>query len=417
MLSILVIDDTAEKIKALKDIIDEFGCIRANRVDCVNSTNDAINKLALKQYDLAILDLNIPQEWGDNPDPENAAELLQLINEDEDLHNPFHLLGITRMENIDEKYKVLFDDSSWSLLRYSEMNDSWKSKLRNKIKYLIQSKKMLQYTREYDYDVAIINALQEPENTQLKKVFSNNWEIVNVPGDDSNTYYSTSIQNRKGKRIRCVVAYANQMASTASSILATKIIYNFRPKYLFMTGICASAISENIGYGDILVATEVWDGASGKIKEDISKNECIFQPDYRHLSLNTTFLNIINRLKLDTPLLNYIHENYPTKNGRADTYLRIHTGPMVSMPAVISSATVIEDMKKHDRKLLGIEMETYGIFYAAANAIAPRPLYVASLKSVSDFADTHKADNYQEYSAYTSAALLYHIVINELDFS
>ena len=61
-------------------------------------------------------------------------------------------------------------------------------------------------------------------------------------------------------------------------------------------------------------------------------------------------------------------------------------------------------------------MEAYGMFYAAHNAIKNRPIYVASLKSVSDYATKEKCDKYQEYAAYTSAAVLRHIVENCLTF-
>ena len=56
------------------------------------------------------------------------------------------------------------------------------------------------------------------------------------------------------------------------------------------------------------------------------------------------------------------------------------------------------------------------MFYAASNAIKPLPQIVASLKSISDFADVKKDDNYQEYASYTSAALLKFILENELDY-
>ena len=49
--------------------------------------------------------------------------------------------------------------------------------------------------------------------------------------------------------------------------------------------------------------------------------------------------------------------------------------------------------------LIGIEMEAYGVFYSAANSMSPKPIAI-SIKSVCDFADEHKSDNYQEYSAY-----------------
>jgi hypothetical protein len=50
-------------------------------------------------------------------------------------------------------------------------------------------------------------------------------------------------------------------------------------------------------------------------------------------------------------------------------------------------------------------MEAYGFYYAAAHSgVEPGPRF-ASIKSVVDFADGQKSDDYQEYGAFMSAKL------------
>lgn len=415
MLSILIIDDSDDKIRVLKKLIRGYECIgTTGNVEIADSLVTAIEKLSAKRYDLAIIDLYLPVEKGDEALPINGIELLNLIRNDEDIKKPFHVIGITR-ETVIFEYQQEFSKSLWFLLNYDEMSNVWRDQLKNQIEYLINSKKMLQDTLEYDYDVAIITALQKPENFWLKNVFSDNWDSIQQPGDDCTTYYATKLTSARGREIRIITCFANQMASTASSMLTTKVIYNFRPRYLFMTGIAAAVETENIDFGDILVATEVWDGASGKFK-DTKEVGKIFQPDYRQKTLNNAFRNIIDQLKENEDLLNRIYKEYKSTNGKPKGHLAIHTGPMASMPAVIASKEEIDRVRAHSRKLLGIEMESYGMFYAAENAIAPRPIYVASLKSVSDFATVEKDNNYQDYASYTSAALLKYVVINLLSY-
>ena len=48
--------------------------------------------------------------------------------------------------------------------------------------------------------------------------------------------------------------------------------------------------------------------------------------------------------------------------------------------------------------------------------MSTRPMATFSIKSVSDFGDQDKNDNFQPYAAYTSANFLYHFVINKLEF-
>ena len=47
-------------------------------------------------------------------------------------------------------------------------------------------------------------------------------------------------------------------------------------------------------------------------------------------------------------------------------------------------------------------MEIYGMYYAAYCALNPKPKFVA-MKSVSDFANQRKNDEYHDYASYTSA--------------
>ena len=60
-----------------------------------------------------------------------------------------------------------------------------------------------------------------------------------------------------------------------------------------------------------------------------------------------------------------------------------------------------------------MEMETYGLFYSANNGFNPKPIPI-SIKSVCDFGDKEKADNFQKYAAFTSAKFLYEFALKEL---
>lgn len=415
MLSILNVDDTPEKIQALNSVIGEFDHTEVS-LKTVNDVKSSLRELGTQQYDLLLLDMLIPFEWGKDANPKYAIDLLHQLSEDEDLYYPLSILAITKLEDLQSEYKSELEQMTISLLRYAENNDGWKPQLRNKIKSLIGVKRSL-YTRcDYGYDVAIINALQVPEFSQLKKVLGGEWKIVKIPGDDSSNYYEFSLESSGGYLIRGIATYANQMASTASAMLTTKVLFNFRPKYLFMTGIAAGIDPKDMNYGDVLVASEIWDGASGKIKT-IKDDASVFIPDYRQKTLDSSFLSIVQRLKMNQGLLNQIATGFPSGNGKPNSMLNIHMGPMASVPAVLSCKTEIEKIQSHSRKLQGIEMETYGLFYAAANAVHPLPKFTASLKSISDFADVEKDDNYQEYASYTSASLLKYILVNELDYT
>lgn len=414
MLRIIIIDDTSEKVKKYKELLCEFKEINPRNIDVAVSAEDAVQKMQKKQYDLAILDLYLPLRYGDDPSPDNAIWLLRELSDEDSIKMPYSIVGITYCHNADPKYRDYFSNLLLAYIVYEQNNDEWKQKLKNKVEFLLKVQRSIQNTEEYDFDVAIINAL-ETENRYVRKVFGlEEWEEYNIPADKSTIYYVKKVTHHSGKTIRIVTCYALQMASTASAALTTKVIYNFRPRYLFMTGIAAGVNKDDINLGDIMVAEKVWDGASGKIKTNEQGTD-IFYPDFHELPLNTDMCAIIKRLATNRELLNNIEESYNATT-KPQTKLNVRLGPIASVPAVLSSKMEIEKIMSHCRKLLGIEMEGYGVFFAANNSAHPRPQYTCLIKSVSDFADVQKTDNYQDYCMYTSAAFAGHIIRNELSY-
>jgi nucleoside phosphorylase/CheY-like chemotaxis protein len=415
MLKVLIVDDTQEKITQIRQVLADF-VTEPIDVPICGSIREALKKCMATRYDLVILDLYIPLNAGETPSPTNAQTFLKLIKEDDDYICPVFVIGITRKQDIAE-YKSFFEAETMLVLNYAENDDTWKCQMKNRLSYLSGVKNKLGFTYEYDYDVAIINALQSPEHEIMRKTLSENWEEVDLDDDKTTTYYSAILHDKYDKPIRCISCYAPQMASIASSALTTKLILRFHPKYLFMTGICAGLKGNNIGFGDILIASQVWDGMSGKYKELNTKDsnpELVFEPDYRQIPLDAAILNTVNRLKENYDLFTQIKDNY--QGTKPKTQLKLHVGPMTSVPTVIASEKKIADLKIHARKIIGIEMESYGVFYAAQHAHRLTPVYTVSIKSASDLADKKKTDKYQAYASYTSAALMKYIIENELTF-
>ena len=415
MLRILLIDDDADKVAKYKELLGTIDAINPRLVDVASSIEQAEEAVAANQYDLAVLDLYMPMRFGDDPSPDNAVTFLKDLNTDDDLHVPYNIVGITRWKDADPKYREFFESYLLAYILYDKTQDDWKIKLKNKIDFLLKAEKSVRNQEIYDYDVAIVNALAT-ENEKVKAAFGKEgWEMENIPSDKATTFYTKIVTNEKDEPIRIVTCHALQMASTASSSLTTKLLYYFRPRYLLMTGIAAAVERKDANLGDILVASKVWDGASGKIKTDEEGND-IFYPDYHELPLDADVQAIVARLKDNRQLLNAIEEGYQYIAGKPDTRLQVHLGPIASVPAVLSSKEEVEKIQIHCRKLLGIEMEGYGVFHAASISAHPRPQYTVLVKSVSDYADPEKSDDYQDYAMYTSAEFAKYLILNELKF-
>lgn len=416
MLRILLIDDDAAKVARYKELLGTIDEINPKCVDVATCIEQAEEYVSDNQYDLAVLDLYIPIRFGDEPSPDNAVTFLKDLSSDEDLLMPYNIVGITRWKDADPRYREFFDSYLLAYILYEQTSDEWKTKLSNKISFLLKAQKSVRNQEIYDFDVAVVNALFS-ENEKVRASFgSDGWQVVEFPSDQSTTFYTKTVINERGESIRIVTCYALQMASTASAALTAKLLYYFRPRYLFMTGIAAAVDREDANLGDILVAMKVWDGASGKIKTDEEGND-IFYPDYHELPLDADMQAVVTRLKSNRQLLNRIEEGYAYQAGKPQTRLQLHLGPIVSVPAVLSSKEEVEKIQVHCRKLLGIEMEGFGVFYAASNCAHPRPQYTVLVKSVTDYADPEKSDDYQDYAMYTSAEFTKHIIMNELNYN
>ena len=273
MLNILIVDDEKQKISEINAVI--MGMNVDAYVDKANDVEEAKVKILETQYDIMILDLYIPTKCGlKDEKPENARDFLNYIKAEDDVYKPYFVIGNSAFDDAEE-YKEFFTNHLYYLLKYDETDDSWMDALKGKILYFNQLKKKIQTDSRYDYDVAFVIALPM-EFDEVLNASGSEW-IKHDEYDPNTVYYTTSINNNKTKRLKIVAAYADQMGMSASALLTAKMIYTFHPKYVIMTGICATT-DNDIDLGDILVFDQSWNGGSGKLK-DGKKKETLFLPD------------------------------------------------------------------------------------------------------------------------------------------
>lgn len=88
----------------------------------------------------------------------------------------------------------------------------------------------------------------------------------------------------------------------------------------------------------------------------------------------------------------------------------VHIGPMACGTSVVANRDVLEKQARSQLQgTVALDMESYAVAYAAEHAVEPRPVPLI-IKSVCDYADAQKSDQYQKFAAFTSceyAKLLY----------
>ncbi|HRI71046.1 MAG TPA: hypothetical protein PK156_42735, partial [Polyangium sp.] len=258
------------------------------------------------------------------------------------------------------------------------------------------------------FDIAIICALHVPELEHARWVVDDDWAKFRKDGDPT-MYEQTIFTTKAGNQLRVVAAAASQMGMPASAVLATKMIFHFRPKLVAMVGIAAGVEGDGRDFGDILVPDCTLDYGAGKI---IQKEGALdFQPDPKPLRIDPQLQKLLEDWQHSRH-----HELFAIKrrfrSDKPNTDLKMHVGTLASGAAVVAAANRVEQVREHWRKLIGIEMEAYGVHLACHEAVGTRPMFLC-MKSVCDFANGKKNDDWQQYAAHTSAQLCYQFLINE----
>jgi len=114
-------------------------------------------------------------------------------------------------------------------------------------------------------DILIITALKD-ELDALKKCNNqpgNTWQ--ELKDSLGYPYYKTTLSHKNGTQLNVVAARPPEMGEINTSILATRLISELKPRYLAMTGVCAGNKEKKVFLGDVIVAKEVFKFDYGKL--------------------------------------------------------------------------------------------------------------------------------------------------------
>jgi len=414
MINILIVDDNAEKIRCISEAILGIPLMLRSNVEVATDRINAKRLLLEKQFDLMILDLSLPERFGEDPEQNGGAQFLHEINISPDFNVPFHIIGLTAYSDLKDKYSESFTDYLWHLIIYELQYNNWKTQLVNHINYLIKSKAELKNPSnvKYEYDIAIITILTASELKYIREL-PGNWKEEKFPNDD--TYYYTGYFSKAEKKIRVVVASTNNnMGMSAAATLSMKLIGKYRPKYLAMIGICAG-IDGKGSIGDPIIADKIWDYGSGKhVLEGLPTPKESFKPYMHQIHLDTNLESSFNNAISENYFVQEIQKKWPIKY---QNVLSAKIGPFASGSAVIANENIVDSIKIQHGQLLGFDMESYAVFYSATYCSHPKPKPLI-VKSISDFGDSHKnsthKDEYQAYAAYVSANFFYQFCLKYL---
>lgn len=403
-MKILIVDDNVDKTRDVIRILLENGVPNADVVDHKTNAFDAIRALKSGFYDLLIVDLALPRSAVESPALDGGKRLLREILRGKDICRPGHIVGLTENEEAFESSLPEFNERLWSIVQFDRASSLWIDSVVAKVEHILANENARRSGTEYNYDGAIVCALRSPELSGVLKT-DHNWTKLEQ-NNDPTIYWEAQVTANNGSKKRIIACAASQMGMAAAASLATKVCTSFKPRLLMMTGICAGRDGE-VQLGDIIVANPSWDYGSGKFTFDIDSGDTLFSPHPIQISLDPLLRKQAEEIADDQSLIDSFRRDFDGPKPTAA--LKAIVGPMTSGAAVRADDTFFESVAKHNRKVLAVEMEAFGVYVAGSEAPAPAPK-VAVVKAVSDFANSEKDDRVRDYASYVSARFALEIV-------
>lgn len=410
-MKVLIVEDDDIKCAELIDIISKVSSDII--IEIAKSVNSAKNLLSKVSYDLMLLDIRLPQNDSEVALEDGGVRLYEDIINLDHYFPPYHIVAITAYDEAHHSFNESFKDGLFFTLIY-RADGSWKELLRNRVGYLYkcENRHELSPHRPYDYDLAIVCALKKVELDPILG-WDLEWKSVKFPNDS--TYYFTANLTSKSKTLKIVATSCPEMGMSASSTTSMKVINHFRPKYICMPGICAGLLDKT-KIGDVLVADVSFDYGSGKFRRDENGKQ-VFDVDPLQLRLSNDLKSSFEMMNSDKKFFSSLLEKYRSENDIPEPISKFfENAPQGRIGPVSSGAAVVADKIKmteisdlFSRKLIGVEMEIYGMYYAATHSPSPRAIPFG-LKAVCDFGDENKSDHFQKYAAQNAALYLYEFV-------
>ena len=397
MLKVLIVDDEQAKADHIKGVVSDILGAGVS-ISIAASYVGACVEMERMQFDLVILDLRLPRDDGSTADTLMGAEILDRLSDaSHRFLQPRHLVGLTAFDDLHGDFVRRFEDEGWHLLQYSDASNEWRQRLARIIVHASASEQAAtEDETAYRTDIVIITALTHTEQEQVLALPLGWSKMSNV--EDDTVYYSGCLRTARGDK-SVITASAVRMGMPATTAMSMKMICRFRPRFIAMCGIAAGVRGN---FGDILIADQVWDYGSGKNIAGIFGTSR-FEPAPESIPLDHYLRSRLAEFRTRDSVLDEIREGWSQqKFGK----LSAQIGPVASGAAVLQNRWMIDNIKKGQRKLIGIEMEAYGLFMASEIAPHPKPKAFA-VKSICDFGDHRKGDHYQSYAAYTSACFIH----------
>lgn len=378
MTNVLIVEDNNQKFSDIKSYASDVVGDSA-QIEQADNLLDATRLINTKRYDLIILDLLLPRL--SNADAVDVSDEIILNIQRSALNRRAQVVALSEYPDAVDRRRTQFADAGIIVIFYDQVAETWKVALNALLQKLDVKIRV---------DFIIFCALKK-ERSAFGKTRMHIGDLVKISGLDC---LKVSLAGRNG-----ICILLPRMGIVDAAVISARAIETFRPKIVFMSGICAG-FSEKTNLGQVVIVDNCWEHQAGKWsgpKFELEEYQIPIDPDIRtflsqECERTSDFADQKDGLFTDESVL---------KAG-------VSVAPLVSGSAVIASEKMQELIADQHKRLVGLDMEMYGV-YRSAQLTGGETKFVG-VKTVVDFADEKKNDAYHDYGCLLSARILTQLI-------
>lgn len=413
-MEVLLVHDRLDVIECIKGILAEAG-LGEDKVSVSVDLRSARRFVAEKTFDLMILDLTVPNVSGrDEPGFRQVEDFLRDIYEFEDLLAPGDLIGISQEADALELMRSGLG-SHFMVAIPEDVAGVWKSHLKDRVSYSARSttSKQLSLARQYGVDVLVITAMDK-EFFPYRDLFELTESTV-FPGVHGFVF------SDKDGLVRNGILFSVGASGQASAASRTQSLISwYRPKVAYMSGYCGG-VKGKVALGDVCFfeSTAPWD--YGKWSETRDENGELLSEEFlsRPTALNVHDQQMKNAARSLVESCGDLTDGEVVSIGKyaPDTSLTpsFRLTHAASGSAVVANDTVVSQISGLNDAIRVVDMESYGFYDACLNTFVARPKFFC-VKSVSDFCNGEKGDDFHTVCSYLSAITVKKLLLEYVAF-
>ena len=144
MFKILIVDDNTNRTEMILKCLEKDISEKKIYVQYELEVKKAIMSLQQEQYDLLILDVQLPSlDCKENIDARGGVSLLNIIEQTDRIKKPLEIIGITSYDENYSSIEAEFRGKLCLLLKCDMATTEWISLLSSKVNYLMKAKTYL----------------------------------------------------------------------------------------------------------------------------------------------------------------------------------------------------------------------------------------------------------------------------------